>query len=249
MVKNTLVWFTILFLLITGGCGKRQNIVPKSNLPAAEQEEIRSLLQDVDYMDKAARLLFAKKYEKKGVPFMIERIMEIYKLGSDWKHQRLYAQAENLIYSLGEIKDSRALPALKLWLIDEKYRVFRDEAAYAVGELGNPEAIEFLWNVWEEEKGYLEKGDDKGPWPFAGYHPAGGYVHAMLRDIAQALFKLGEKKVAGELVKVAKISSGRWSSGYMRIDDALTEISGGSGLFHSIDYWEKWWQRNKSKYQ
>lgn len=228
----------IVFLLILTGCGKGQkpNIIPESNLPAGEQEKIRNVLHDMNYMQKADRLLFARKYGKEGVPFMIERVMEIYKMGSDWKHQREYIIAENLILSLGEIGDTRALPALKLWLTDKKYRVFRNEAAYALGELESVEAIESLWEIWEEEKGYLENGDDEGPWPFAGYHPSGCYVHAVLSEVGKALFKLGEKRVVKELIEVANMSRKRWSSGYTRILWTLTEITGKPHTYFSNAY-------------
>ncbi len=56
----------IAFLLIMAGCGKGQkpNIIPESNLPSEEQEKIRDTLHDMNYMEKADRLLFAKKYGK-----------------------------------------------------------------------------------------------------------------------------------------------------------------------------------------
>jgi hypothetical protein len=244
----------VLFLLIVDGCGKgskENDIVPRSSLPPEKQEKIRSALRDVNYMAKAARSLFANEYGKEGVPFMIERIMEIYETGPDWEHPELYSIAGNLIFSLGEIGDARALPALKLWLIDENYRVFRSEAAYALGELGNAQATLPLWKVWEEERGYLEKGDDEGPWPFAGYHPSGCYVHGVLAEVSKALFKLGEKKIVGELIEVAEMSRGRWTGGYWRLLAALRAISGEplSESTDEIEYWQKWWQENKSEYQ
>jgi len=252
---NNKLFFTgiILSLLIISSCGKRggKTVIPPSNLPVEEQEKIRSVLRDTSYMEKADRILFAKQYGKEGVPFMIERIMEIYKMGSDWKYPRLYLIADNLILSLGDIGDNRALPALKLWLTDTKYRVFRGIAAYALGKLRNPEAIEPLWKVWEEEKEYLKKGDDEGPWPFAGHHPSGCYVHGVLEKVGQALFELNEKKIVGELIEVAKLSYGQWSSGYMKILWTLTKVTGQplSESTSQIQYWERWWEENKIRYQ
>ena len=103
----------------------------------------------------------------------------------------------------------------------------------------------------QEEKGYLEEGDDEGPWPFAGYHPSGCYVHGVLGEVGKALFKLGEKKIVGELIEAAEMSYERWSSGYTRILGALTEITGEplSESTCEIQYWQKWWEENKSKYQ
>ncbi len=195
------------------GCGQRQeDIIPESNLPTEKQQEIRKVLQEVNY--KEARYKLKREYGEDAVPFMIERVIQIYKKGSDWKYPELYSVASNLILSLGEIGDRRATAALKLWLTDRKYRVFRAEAAYALGELGDSAMIEPLLKIWQEEKGYLENGDDEGPWPFAGYHPSGCYVHHVLGEIGQSLFKLDEKSIVGELIEVAKISYNRWSSGY-----------------------------------
>ena len=253
-MTKALIIGIVLFLLIVGGCGKSQrekDTIPESSLAPEKQEKIRRVLRDVSYMAKAARKLFAKEYGKDGVPFMIERILEIYETGPDWKHPQLYSIAGNLIFSLGEIGDERALPALKLWLTDKKYRVFRTETAYALGELGNSEAIQPLWEVWKEEKGYLEKDDDEGPWPFAGYHPSSGYVHGVLAEVGKALFKLGEKSIVGELIEAAEMSRERWTGGYWRLLEALTEISGEplSQSTDEIGYWQKWWQENKPKYQ
>jgi hypothetical protein len=245
-----LIFFAILFL---SGCGKKQeqNIIPESTLPDSKQEEIRQLLKDTDYMKGAARHKFAEKYGADGVPFMIERVVEIYKLGSDFNHPTEYAIAGNLILSLGEIGNVSALPALKLWLTDKKYRVFRGDAAYSLGTCGSPEAIEPLREIWEEEKGYLKDGDDEGPWPFSGYHPSGGYVHGVMGAIGTSLFKLGEKKIVGELIEIARMSEGRWSGGTMKILRTLREITGQSGLATTsqVEYWEKWWANNKHLYQ
>jgi len=51
--------------------------------------------------------------------------------------------------------------------------------------------------------------------------------------------------------EVAEMSWQRWSSGYIRILWALTEITGEplSESTGEIEYWQKWWEGNKSKYQ
>ncbi|MBN1446269.1 MAG: HEAT repeat domain-containing protein [Candidatus Omnitrophica bacterium] len=252
-VKDRLFAAVILSILIFGGCGrnKEQNIIPESELPASEQEQIRQVLRDNNYMKDSARDTFAEKYGAEGIPFMIERILEIYDLGSDFNYPAEYSIASNLILSLGEIGDNRVFPALKLWLTDKKYRVFRQCAAYSLGELGNPEASGPLRKIWEEEKGYLEKGDDEGPWPFGGYHPSGGYVHGVMGAAGTALFKLGEKSIVGNLIEIARISEDRWSSGTMKILRTLRELTGQSGLAATsrVQYWENWWNKNKQYYQ
>jgi hypothetical protein len=243
----------VLSILVFAGCGRKQeqNIIPESNLPASEQEQIRQSLQDTEYMKDAARRAFAEKHGADGIPFMIERIMEIYNLGSDFNHPTEYSIATNLIVSLGEIGDNSAFPALRLWLTDNKYRVFRPYAAHALGLLGKYEAIEPLKEIWEAETGYLKNGDDKGPWPFAGYSPSGGYVHVVMGEIGTALFKLGEKNIVGELIEIARISEDRWWGGTMKILKALREITGESGLAKtsSVQYWENWWRQNKHQYE
>jgi HEAT repeat protein len=239
------------FLL--SGCGKKQeeDIIPESDLSSGEKEEIRTLLKDTNYMMETSRSVFAQKYGSEGMPFMIERVMEIYAMGPDTAHPKEYSIASNLIMSLGDIGDKKALPALKLWLEDKKYRVFRRDSAHALGNLGNKDAAGLLKKIWDEEKSYLEQGDDEGPWPFAGYHPSGGYVHGIMGEIGKALFKLGEKSIIKELIEIAKISENRWTAGTMKIFGALRDITGETGLMatSSVQYWEKWWEENKGSYK
>jgi len=244
---------TFFSLLLFAGCGRKEkkNLIPESNLPAEEQEEIRDFISNNEHMKNAARYKFAEKTGSEGIPFMIERIMEIYNMGSDWNYPEEYAIASNLILSLGEMDDASVLPALKLWLTDKKYRVFRPDAVHALGALGNPGAMEPLRNVWDEEKGYLDNGDDQGPWPFSGQHPSGGYVHGVMSEIGIALFKLGDKKAIGDLIEIARLSEDRWSSGTTKILQALRKITGESGLAKTsrVEFWEEWWKRNKENYR
>jgi hypothetical protein len=252
LLYNRLFVVTLLSFSLIAGCGKKQeqNIIPESSLPDSQKEEIRLALRDTDYMKESARQTFADQYGAEGVPFMIERIMEIYNLGSDFNHPTEYSIAGNLILSLGEIGDESALPALKLWLTDKKYRVFRPNAAHSLGSLGKPEAVAILREIWEEEKGYLKEGDDEGPWPFHGYHPSGGYVHGVMGEIGTALFRLGERQVVGELIEIARMSEGEWSAGTMEILRALRNITGVTGLAATsqVSYWENWWSKNKHLY-
>lgn len=222
------------------------DIVPNNALPEERRAEIRRELLDIQ---NSARDV-VRKFGKDATPLIIERVEETYRKGSDWEYQDLYAQAENLIISLGEMGDERAEKALEMWVSEEKYRVFRDEAARALGKLGDKSAIDSLWKAWEEEKGYLLEGDDQGPWPFSGYHPSGGYVHSMLEDIAKSLHQLGENEVIAELIEVGKLSEGRWEAGYTSIVNALSDISGQDMRpeMLEMDYWEDWWAKNKSRY-
>ncbi|MBN1872417.1 MAG: HEAT repeat domain-containing protein [Candidatus Omnitrophica bacterium] len=252
-------WFIVLLVcaiqaFAVSGCSSRggeRDVVPKSLLPSDKQDEMRQILADTDYMRKAARYRFGEKYGEEAVPFMIEKVFETYELGSDWKHPALYSIACNLILSLGEMGDERVFAALQMWLVDKKYRVFRSSAAYALGELGDEDAIDDLWRIWREEKSYLYKGDDEGPWPFFGYHPSGCYVHRVLSEVGEALYKLGEARVVGEIIEVAELSREKgWSSGYKNMIWTLRKI-GGMDLSESsydIQYWIDWWGKNRSKY-
>ena len=250
--RRLIVFMSVVSLFfLASGCGvvAGKGVIPKSDLPAAKQEELRQALRKIDYSQARH---FAQRYGKDAIPFMIERVMEIYKMGSDYNRAEEYSAATNLILSLGDKRDSAALPAFTLWVTGKKYRVFRPTAATALGALGDKEAIATLWKVWKEEKGYLMKGDDKGPWPFAGYRPSGGYVHAVLCATAEALYKLGERRVMGELVKVAELSEGRWRSGFSKTTKTLCDITGQSFFSESassVDYWRRWWNANKGAYQ
>ncbi len=51
--------------------------------------------------------------------------------------------------------------------------------------------IKALWTAINQEKGYIEEGDRKGP--DYGWGLAGNYTEQMLREIGMALEKLGEK--------------------------------------------------------
>ena len=244
-----------MLVLSASGCSlserRERDIVPRSLLPPEKQQEIRGLLADTDYMRKAARYRFAEKYGGEAVPFMIEKVLETYELGSDWKNPELYAIASNLILSLGEIGDDRVYLALETWLVDKKYRVFRASAAYALGELGDKDAVDDLWRIWREERSYLDKGDNEGPWPFMGYHPSGCYVHSVLSEVGEALYKLGEEHVIGELIEVARLSDGMgWRSGYKNMIWTLRKIMGMdlSEESYNIQYWIDWWENNKSRY-
>ena len=236
-----------LFIFLLPGCAKMEmNIIPKSELSKNKQQEILEYLQKINY--KQARKEIKTKYGRKAIPFMIERIMDIYSLGSDFKYPEEYSAASNMILSLGEIRDKSVIPALTLWLTNKKFRVFRGSASYAVGKLGDSSMIDSLKKTWDEEIGYLKKGDDQGPWPFAGYRPSRGYVQSMLSEIGCALYELGDKRIVGELIKAARMSQGGSKSGYSRISSALSKISGERGMFYTIEDWEQWWKNNSRKY-
>jgi len=239
----------IVVLYDVGKKASSDSIIPKQALSEAKRAEIRSALQDLSDAEKSARGV-VRRFGKDATPVIIERVQEIYEKGSDWEYQRLYAQAEDLIVSLGEAGDARAKDALELWVADKDYRVFRDEAAQALGKLGDRSSRQALWQAWNEEKGYLLEGDDEGPWPFAGEPPAGGYVHSMLADIGKALHELGDDEVIGELIEVGSLSEGRWEAGKMKIIDALSDISGKAlePEMLGMKYWEKWWQDNQASY-
>lgn len=237
-----LCFFAVLVVLFQTSCTKKQmNIIPRSELAQSKQQEIRKYLKKINY--NQARKEVKTKYGKKAVPFMIERIMDIYSLGPDYKYPEEYSVASNLILSLGEMKDKSVIPAFTLWLSDKKYRVFRGNVSHAIGELGDSCMIEILREAWDEEMGYLEKGDDQGPWPFSGYRPTRGYVQSMLSYIGIVLYQLGDKNIVGELMKAARMPQGGAKSGYSKISSALTEISGERGMFYAIEDWEQWWKK------
>jgi len=238
--------------IYAAGCSAERdtrNLIPESRLPEARKAEIKEALRDDGYMRKAARYKFAERFGSDGVPFMIERVMEIYELGSDWKNPHLYSVATNLIISLGEIGDERAVPALTAWLAEPEYRVFRISAAYALGEMGDKSQTAELWKIWEEEFSYLEKGDDEGPWPFIGYHPSGCYVHRVLAETGEALYKLGEERVVADMIEAARLSRGRWTSGYNQILWTLAKMTGEgiSEETYELEFWQAWWNNRKRR--
>ena len=70
------------FFLLASGCGMGgAGVIPKSDLPAAKQEQLRETLRKTGYSQARH---FAQRHGKKAIPFMIERVMEIYKMGSDY---------------------------------------------------------------------------------------------------------------------------------------------------------------------
>ena len=74
----TAVFVGVVFiLLLVTGCGVtgEENVIPKSDLPAAKQEQIRQTLHKIDYSQARD---FAQRYGKDSIPFIIERVMKVY---------------------------------------------------------------------------------------------------------------------------------------------------------------------------
>ena len=115
--------------------------------------------------------------------------------------------------------------------------------------LGDTALTAVLVSVWNEEAGYLKRGDHQGEWPFSGYRPAMYYVHSVLNRTGVALYRLGQRRIIGQLVGVAEFSEKNgWNTGYRRISEALSEITGTGDMQSDSEYWLRWWEENNDKY-
>ena len=177
-----------IFLLVffTGSCSFEQSstLIPKQELSPQQEEEIKQAIKQTDHSK-------LRRIGKPAVPLILERIFEI---ANDAKLSRdvaVSSDACNFIIDIGHIKDKRALPALEYLLKNTKYRTFRPSLAYALGMIGDKRAIEALMEVYKQEKGYLAKGDTKGP--DYGWGLASDYTYHVLVASATALEKLGKK--------------------------------------------------------
>ena len=116
MKRTPAALIAILLAFALTGCAGGNKIVPRSKLTPQKQKEIREFIRNADY--RAARDSTREVYGSDAVPFMIERVIEIYNLGPDFKYPQEYSIANNLILSLGDIGDTSAMPALELWLTE-----------------------------------------------------------------------------------------------------------------------------------
>ena len=268
MLKNKVFNIGIAVLLvIMAGCTAKQSmkgLVPDSKAAPEREAEIRKILDSAkfdtadqwnDYTLKIRPQVV--KMGKDATPFVIEKIIEILEAGPVQKGMtKSYRGPDVLMYTLGDIKDSRALPILEYWVSEEKWRILRGNVAEALGDIGDPQAVDILWKVWNKEIGYLGKGDTRGPGASFGYHFTSGQVYAELAIIGQSLYQLGEKKAVGELIQLIKehpetvtSTSARDTIGYFYIDSALRKIIGVSGLGKPKGYWLEWWEENKHEYR
>ena len=179
------ITFILLFASAIIGCdvSPEKGLIPKEELTARQENIIKQAIAE----NNRAKLL---KIGKPAVPMIIERIFEIYN-SKPSRQDPVWSDACNLILLLGKIKDKRAVPALDYILVNVKYRTFRGSAARALGNIGDKRSAEPLWTAFNQEKGYLEEGDRKGP--DYGWGLAGNYTEQMLREIGMALEKFGEK--------------------------------------------------------
>ncbi len=175
----------IICLVFVLGCGitAESRFIPRQELSPEREKAIK---QAIAANDRAA----LRRIGKPAAPMILERVFEIYN-SKPWRQDPVWADAANLIILLSKIRDTRAVPALNYILAEVKYRVFRGDAAYALGHIGDKRAIEPLWKVFKEEKGYLAAGDRKGP--DYGWGVAGNYTERMLEEIGMALERLGER--------------------------------------------------------
>lgn len=184
-MKQAMLFFLAIFIIAVVGCdvAVERSLIPKRELSSQQENVIRQAIAKND----RAKL---RQIGKPAVPLILERIFEIYN-SKPWRQDPIWADAANLVILLGDIGDERAVPALTHMLVDIKYRVFRGDAAYSLGNIGDKRSIEPLWTAFKQEKSYLEKGDRKGP--DYGWGVAGNYTEQMLGHIGMALEKLGEK--------------------------------------------------------
>lgn len=184
-MKQAALFFLVIFVIAIIGCDVaiESSLIPGQEL-SPQQEKI--IKQAIARNDRAK----LRQIGKPAVPMILERIFEIYN-SKPWRQDPIWADACNLILLLGDIRDERAVPALNHILVEVKYRTFRGSAAHALGKIHDKRSIEPLWTAFKQEKGYLEKGDRKGP--DYGWGVANNYTEQMLGHIGMALEKLGEK--------------------------------------------------------
>lgn len=178
-------YFAIAVLVVlSAGCGKgKPDLIPTQRLDPGREEEITGAIREVNH----AKL---REIGKPAVPLILQRVLEIADSKSLSKDVRVSSDACNLIADLAHIGDRRATPALKHLLADKKYRTFRPTVAAAMGMMGDASAVDVLWKVFEEEKGYLAQGRKKGP--DMGWGLAGNFTYQVLLEVGVALRRLGE---------------------------------------------------------
>lgn len=166
------------------GCSQGTNLIPKSILAPDTKKEITDLIKAKDYA----------KLQDIGAPavsLILKRIFEIANNRSLSRDVVISAEAGNYIIILGKIADQEAVPALNFLLKSKKYRVFRTYVASTLKQIGDKEAISALWQVFEEEKGYLAEGDRKGP--DLGWDLPKNFTYKVLLEVGIALTRLGEE--------------------------------------------------------
>jgi hypothetical protein len=165
--------------------------------------------------------------------------------------QKGYPGASRLLETLGRLKDPRAIEGLAYWVTEEKWRVLRSDAAEALGHLGHKNGMAPLWEAWNQEVGYLQEGDTKGPSYQPGFHFPSGTVYSELAVIGRSLHRLGEKRVVRELIAVLnsipETGSAIEGRGSFEIARALSDCTGYSAT--TREQWNKWWNQNKMQYE
>lgn len=159
------------------------NLIPKQDLDPRLEKEITQAIKEVNHNK-------LRKFGKPATPLILERVFEIGDDRSLSRDVRVSADGCNLIIDLRYINDKRAIPALIYLLEKKKYRTFRPTVAWVLGRIGDEKAVVALWKVFEEEKGYLDKGDAEGP--DMGWGLASDYTYQVLLEVGMSLRRLGE---------------------------------------------------------
>ncbi|GAG30936.1 unnamed protein product, partial [marine sediment metagenome] len=143
----------ILLIFCLSGCGSpTSKLIPKQKLDPALEKEITQAIKEVNHNK-------LRKFGKPVTPLILGRVFEIGDDHSLSRDVKVSADGCNLIIDLRYINDKRAIPALIYLLEKKKYRTFRPTVAWVLGRIGDEKAVVALWKVFEEEKGYLDKGD------------------------------------------------------------------------------------------
>ena len=184
-MKRLALFIVIALVIEVTGCevGVERSLIPKQELSPQQEKAIKEAIAKND-RDSLRRI------GKPAAPMILERIFEVYN-SKPWRQDPIWADAANLVLLLGDIRDERSVPALNHILLNLKYRIFRGDAAYALGKIRDKRSIEPLRKAFNQEMGYYKSGDRKGP--DYGWGVAGNYTVHMLRYIGTALESLGEK--------------------------------------------------------
>jgi len=187
------VWaLGIVFIFCLMGCDALQQatLIPQQKLTSEQKEQITNAIASRNHSS-------LRSIGKPAVPMIIKAILDIANDPNKSRSVTVSSDACNFIHDLGAIRDPRALPALSSILKDVKKRTFHPSVALALGQIGDKKAVEALRISFEREKGFIAKGDGKGP--DYGWGLASDFAYQVAQNAGTALRRLGE--ATGEIPK------------------------------------------------
>jgi len=182
----------VVIVLCSAGCDAMQQatLVPKQKLTSQEKERISNAIASRNHSTLRA-------IGKQAVPMIIKAVLDIANDSAKSRSVTVSSDACNFIHDLGAIRDPRAVPALSYILKDVKKRTFHPAAARALGQIGDKSAVDVLKISFEREKGYIAKGNGKGP--DYGWGLANDFAYQVAQNAGTALRRLGQNP--GEIPK------------------------------------------------